>query len=1001
MSEDLVRLGIASSNLVPNQPSLDSGPLFMQAIAYARNRGIATVLADRGSYYFQSIPDSFQHVAIAQANNLTIDFEGSDLYLAHTLYTGLSFYNCTGLILQNFTIDYQPLPFTQVQVVSIDTSSKIQYVVPAGWRDPSFFNALQNAGGWDGTIEVHMFRSGRRAPGTIRMAAKPPFSANQFTLAAYGEFVPSAAAVSSIRPGDIAVLAARNASSPVNVVGCSGCLLRNIVAYSSAGQGVSVAYSQQTVIERVHTIPRPGTDRLVSTFGQGFTPSGPNNAVRLSRAIRTLDDGFSFDLWIAGIVQSQVAARSLIVQGTFATTLSQGRTLPNGAAVAFQRPSDGAILGSAQIVSQTAISASQEVTFSFDRDLPSNLAGAAMYATDPNLRGANTALERNAVEEQTDCCTGMSVWGFANSTLTGNYIQRTGMTGVLVTHTLSPLTWQVPPTVNFGISNNIIDQPNSVIAGYDQLQLGGIDILATESDFVPMSSSPHRDVSVTNNFIADPGVPAIWLGNATGGSVSGNYFLNPNGNAALQAALAAGGLLVPAGTASLITQPLVVETSQGIAIGSNTIDQTSGRMWVTDIQYNELAGYAPGSTIRLSAYNLGALSNPSVTVTDADGNTVPMTVQKTSPHAVDVQLPSTTSLGGAYLTLSAGSAKYFGTFFTDSQDNIPALNGCTYEVSPSSLSVPANGGTVPILVVTQAGCTYQVRAADPFVSAGPAATGTGVISVVVNANTMGARTANIEIAGQLIMLTQAALLPTIQAIVDSWDYTPGIAPGAWVTITGTALTTGAPQTWNLNGTQQLPTTLGGVAVTFNGTPAALYYVSPTQINALVPALTPPGAVQVVVQANGLISSPFSFTATATLPAIYALPTSDGSEFFVTAALAGTGTLIGNGAVDSRVTRAALPGDTLDLYMIGLGSTLDPSDFITNQVFAGAYPVSATVIATVGGEPAQVLFAGLTSPGLYLVRVVIPSDLPAGPQPIQVTAGGSRTRSSLMLIVGTF
>jgi uncharacterized protein (TIGR03437 family) len=241
--------------------------------------------------------------------------------------------------------------------------------------------------------------------------------------------------------------------------------------------------------------------------------------------------------------------------------------------------------------------------------------------------------------------------------------------------------------------------------------------------------------------------------------------------------------------------------------------------------------------------------------------------------------------------------------------------------------------------------------------------------------------------------------PAIQAIVDAFDYTPGVAPGAWVTITGSNLATGAPQTWNLSGVQQLPTKLGSTTVTFNGAPAALYYVSPTQINALVPASVVPGPVQVVVQVNGASSNPFAITATATLPSIYALPTADGSAFFVTAALAGTGTLIGNSAVDRRVTRAALPGDVLDLYMAGLGATADPSLLVTNQVFAGAYPVSAPVTASVGGKAAQVLFAGLTSPGLYLVRVALPSDLPAGPQPIQITAGGVRTRPSLMLMVG--
>ena len=140
--------------------------------------------------------------------------------------------------------------------------------------------------------------------------------------------------------------------------------------------------------------------------------------------------------------------------------------------------------------------------------------------------------------------------------------------------------------------------------------------------------------------------------------------------------------------------------------------------------------------------------------------------------------------------------------------------------------------------------------------------------------------------------------------------------------------------------------------------------------------------------------------TATKPSIYALPNSDGSTFFVTAALAGTATLVGNSAVDPRVLRAARPGDLLDLYMLGLGATTDSSKFITNQLFAGAYPVSAGVTASVGGESASVAFAGLVSPGLYLVRITVPNDLPPGAQPIQITAGAVKTGSSLKLLVGS-
>lgn len=240
--------------------------------------------------------------------------------------------------------------------------------------------------------------------------------------------------------------------------------------------------------------------------------------------------------------------------------------------------------------------------------------------------------------------------------------------------------------------------------------------------------------------------------------------------------------------------------------------------------------------------------------------------------------------------------------------------------------------------------------------------------------------------------------PAISGITDAWNYTAGLAPGSWVTVVGTNMTSASPQTWILSGSQPLPTTVGGLTVTFNGAPAALYYVSATQINALVPASVAPGPVQVVVQSNGVSSTPFTITATETQPAVYAPPSADGSTFFVTAALQGTGFLVGNSTTDPRVIRGARPGDILDLYMIGLGATADPTHFITSQSFSGAYPLSAVVTATVGGETAQVLFAGLTSPGLYLVRVAIPSDLAAGAQPIQISAGGAQTRSSLVLVV---
>ena len=326
---------------------------------------------------------------------------------------------------------------------------------------------------------------------------------------------------------------------------------------------------------------------------------------------------------------------------------------------------------------------------------------------------------------------------------------------------------------------------------------------------------------------------------------------------------------------------------------------------------------------------------------------------------------------------------------------IQLTNAATVALNLSAITI---GGT-------DGGDFSESNSCGPTVAAGTSCT----IQVIFTPLATGMRTATLFIAGNTSGRPQAVSLsgagtatgpaPTVQAIVDSWGYSPGIAPGLWVTMGGANLA-GPPQTWNLAGVQTLPVTLGGTTVTFNGAPAALAYVSATQINALVPASATPGKVQVVVDVNGVSSSPYLIAATTAQPAVYAPPDASGTTFFVTAALAGTAALIGNNALDPRVVRPVYPGDTLDIYMIGLGSTLDPSEFLTDQVFAGAFPVSVPVTATVGGEPSTVLFAGLTAPGLYLVRIVVPQNLPPGAQPLQVSAGAFTTRSGLVLQMGS-
>jgi len=86
-------------------------------------------------------------------------------------------------------------------------------------------------------------------------------------------------------------------------------------------------------------------------------------------------------------------------------------------------------------------------------------------------------------------------------------------------------------------------------------------------------------------------------------------------------------------------------------------------------------------------------------------------------------------------------------------------------------------------------------------------------------------------------------------VVNGASYGAAIAPDGWATIFGTnlALVTALAE---LDSNGQLPTELGAIRVEINGVAAPLYFVSPSQINLVVPAGLSPGAANVIIRAVG-------------------------------------------------------------------------------------------------------------------------------------------------------
>lgn len=217
--------------------------------------------------------------------------------------------------------------------------------------------------------------------------------------------------------------------------------------------------------------------------------------------------------------------------------------------------------------------------------------------------------------------------------------------------------------------------------------------------------------------------------------------------------------------------------------------------------------------------------------------------------------------------------------------------------------------------------------------------------------------------------------------------------GAWISIFGSNLANTA-RLWRndeiINGV--LPTQLDGVQVTINGRPAAISYISPTQLNVQVPADDSSAPVEVrVANANGnaivtAVMLPFA-------PGLFVFDADN--RRYVAAQHAGDYSLVGRPGLYPGSTPAK-PGEVVILYGTGFGPTAPPSP--AGRVITSPALLANEVRAAIGGIPAQVLWSGLIAAGLYQFNIKIPEGIPNGDAAVTVAVAGWPSQANTFLTV---
>jgi len=177
-------------------------------------------------------------------------------------------------------------------------------------------------------------------------------------------------------------------------------------------------------------------------------------------------------------------------------------------------------------------------------------------------------------------------------------------------------------------------------------------------------------------------------------------------------------------------------------------------------------------------------------------------------------------------------------------------------------------------------------------------------------------------------------------------------------------------------------------VLIGGIQSPLYYVGPGQIDAQVPFELPAGRqYQVIVNANGALSTPVSIQVNSAAPNVLTYPAS-------------TAQLVATRPDYSLVSDAApaKPGEVLVLWLAGIGLTDDQA--LTSGAASPSSPIANALIQptlTFDGNPAQAYSAVLTPTlaGLYQMGFQVPTGATDGDHEIVLSQSGTAANKTIL------
>jgi hypothetical protein len=513
---------------------------------------------DEGEYRLHAMNPEYAAVVLKKVKNLTIKgVVGKTIFTIENPSIG-TFYleDCENITIQNITVDYDPLPFTQGTVVATDkTTATLDIDIDEGYVLPneSFFDVAQlrvavrkNPAGDETSFGDYSFQ----AKNAIHVSGRI-YRINASATDQFGRAYSAAQAAldgSNMKPGDrVYYIALRFNQAAVNAWRCKNVAVSDLTIYAGPSIATMWVLNDTVHINRMNIAIKPGTNRLIANNACGVHALGTRGGILMENCdiSDNADDAVNIHSR-SGIITEVISSTRIRVNNRGTTEYRSGDSI--------QIMRKGQILGTALVLSVQTEGNYQTVKFDTpvtginagtkfsDSDSVINLSACGQGSVFRNnvfgySAGRSLLISAHDVLIENNTFRNLRGWAIALSydanygegpagydvTIRGNTFYGVGTAIEATIYMCSITPWSggpiqgVRPIKNILIENNIFDNPRNTI-----IYANGVDGMKIEDN-----TSLTREKETDPNQQTKP-FPLILLENSEGVQISNLTVTDPN-----------------------------------------------------------------------------------------------------------------------------------------------------------------------------------------------------------------------------------------------------------------------------------------------------------------------------------------------------------------------------------------------------------------------------------------------------------------------------------------